>query len=255
MPYKLIHRKLNYSQFTSISLDEADKWSLLDRVDKKYILHESQLDGLLEKLFPDYFILQIGQQSILPYQTLYYDTEDFDMYHAHHNRKLNRYKIRIRTYLATGEKYLEIKFRSNKGRSEKTRIISENITQLKEGLPDDFIQKHTIYRAGELNPKLETSFYRTTLFHKVHHERVTIDREITFRKGDERKSIPGLVVLETKTPRHENSSLLINLLKETKILQMRMSKYCTGINLLYPHLKSNRFKERLNRLNIICYGK
>lgn len=241
--------------FEKISLSEADEWSLQDRVEKKYLLHFSHLEKLMEQLSSDYFILQIKDKTLLPYHTVYYDTDDFSMYHAHHNRKLNRYKIRIRTYLTTGEKYLEIKFRSNKGRSEKTRIISENITQLKDGLPEDFVQKHTIYKSREMSPKLETSFYRTTLFHKINHERVTIDREIAFRKGGYVNLLPGLVVLETKTLRHENSSLLISLLKETKILQMRMSKYCTGINLLYPHIKSNRFKEKLNKINSICNGK
>jgi hypothetical protein len=244
-----------YNQFTNISLEEADKWSLLDRVDKKFVMHDSQLEGLLQKLVNEYYILQIEGRSSLPYQTVYYDTDELSMYHVHHNRKLNRYKIRIRTYLSTGEKYLEIKFRSNKGRSEKTRIISENITELKEELPEEFIQRHTIYNSRELIPRLATSFFRTTLFHKKNHERVTIDREIAFQKGENKKILPGLVLLETKTLRHENSSMLIKVLKETKILQMRMSKYCTGINLLYPHVKSNRFKEKINKINSICYGK
>jgi len=223
-------------------------------VESKYILHESQLKEILEKLIPEYYVLLIRGKSILPYQTLYYDTEDFSMYHAHHNRKMNRYKIRIRTYLTSEERFLEIKFRSNKGRSEKTRIISENISGLPDGLHEDFIQNHTLYKSAELKPNMETSFFRTTLFHKTHHERITIDREIMFRNGNESVSLPGLVILEAKTPRHQNSSLLIRHLKETKILSMRMSKYCTGINLLYPQIKSNRFKERLNRINSICYG-
>jgi hypothetical protein len=112
------------------------------------------------------------------------------MYYAHHNRKLNRHKMRVRNYLATGESFLEVKFRSNKGRSEKTRIVSENITGHPEKFPEGFISQNSPYSPGELNNKLETSFERITLLNKNQRERITIDQNLSYKVNGEKKTCP-----------------------------------------------------------------
>lgn len=240
--------------FEKISLREADEWSLQDRVEKKYLLQISHLDKLLEQISSDYFILQIKNKNLLPYHTVYFDTVDFSMYYAHHNRKLYRYKIRIRNYLETGESFLEVKYRSNKGRSEKTRMMSEKITGHSKKFPEGFIEKHTPYSSIELESKIETNFERITLLNKNHRERITIDQNLLFKKNGEIKSLPGLVIVEAKTLRHSNSSPLLLFMKETGIYPLRISKYCTGIIMNYPGIKYNRFKNKLIQINKICHG-
>jgi hypothetical protein len=240
--------------FEKISLHEAGEWSLQDRVEKKYLMHISHLDKLMGQISSDYFILQINNKTLLPYHTVYFDTVDLSMYYAHHNRKLNRYKIRIRNYLETGESFLEVKYRSNKGRSEKTRMTSENITGHPETFPEGFIEQHTPYSDIELKAKVETNFERITLLNKNHRERITIDQNLRFRKDGETKSLPGLVIVEAKTLRHSNSSPLLLFMKETGIYPLRISKYCTGIIMNYPGVKYNRFKNKLIQINNICHG-
>lgn len=247
-------KQKNFPVFESISLDEANDWSLQDRVEKKYLINASMLNKLLEKLSSSYFILQINNQSLLPYHTLYYDTDEFSMYYAHHNRKLNRHKVRIRNYLATGESFLEVKFRSNKGRSEKTRIVSENITGHPEKFPEEFVAHNSPYSPCELSKKLETSFERITLLNRNQRERITIDQNLSYKVNGEIKNLPGLMIIEAKSMRHENSSPLTNFMKENRILSMRISKYCTGIIMNYPGIKYNRFKNKLLQINKICHG-
>ena len=43
------------------------------------------------------------------------------MFHNHHNGKLNRYKIRFRDYINTKNSFLEVKFKTNKGETIKSR--------------------------------------------------------------------------------------------------------------------------------------
>lgn len=247
-------KQITFPAFDSISLKEADDWSLQDRVEKKYLLHFSHLDKLMEQISPDYFILQIKNKTLLPYHTVYFDTTDFSMYHAHHNRKLNRHKVRIRNYLATGESFLEIKFRSNKGRSEKTRIVSENITEHPEKFPEEFIKKYSPYSPNVLSKKLETRFERITLLNKNQRERITIDQNLVYKANGATKNLAGLMIIEVKSMRHENPSALTAFMKETGIYPLRISKYCTGIIMNYPGVKYNRFKNKLIQINNICHG-
>jgi hypothetical protein len=44
-------------------------------------------------------------------------------YHAHHAGRVNRQKIRVRTYVETGSQFLEIKRHQKKGRTVKVRKL------------------------------------------------------------------------------------------------------------------------------------
>ena len=112
--------------FDPIRLDEMNEVKLMNRVDRKYWFHLDRLENLLHSIKNDYFILNIDGQSILPYATSYFDTTQNNMYTSHVNGKLNRYKVRRRTYVSTGISFLEVKFKSNKGKTIKNLIIIKN---------------------------------------------------------------------------------------------------------------------------------
>ena len=56
--------------FNSISLEEMSKVKLLDRMDKKYMLHADQLPEILALLRNDYFVLEIAQKNMRRTQPL-----------------------------------------------------------------------------------------------------------------------------------------------------------------------------------------
>jgi hypothetical protein len=101
-------------QMTPIGLDDMKAVRLMNRMDQKYMAAVTQLDALLERIAADYYVQHIEGNPLAPYRTLYFDTEDLAMYTMHHNKKLNRQKLRVRTYRSTDTTFFEIKNKDNK---------------------------------------------------------------------------------------------------------------------------------------------
>ena len=89
----------NLINFSPISLKEMDNVSLLKRVDTKFLTTEKKLLEILSLISSDYNILDIDDKRLMKYSTLYFDTNDKMLYNYHHNKKGNRYKIRMRKYV------------------------------------------------------------------------------------------------------------------------------------------------------------
>ena len=83
--------------------------SLMNRTDTKFVAGIERVRELLFMAKNDYFVQQTGGMRILSYYSVYFDTKTFDMYVAHQNGKLNRQKIRIRSYVDSGDNFLEVK--------------------------------------------------------------------------------------------------------------------------------------------------
>ena len=101
----------NLINFSSISLKEMDNVSLLKRVDTKFLTTEKKLLEILSLISSDYNILDIDDKRLMKYSTLYFDTNDKMLYNYHHNKKGNRYKIRMRKYVDSNICFLEVKKR------------------------------------------------------------------------------------------------------------------------------------------------
>ena len=231
--------------FNSVSLDEIDEVKLMNRIDRKYWFHISKLNELLDKVVPFYDILEINGQRLMEYKSAYFDTADNFMYIKHHNRKLNRYKVRRRTYLTTNDDFFEIKLKTNKKRTIKKRIATEfsSVDFLKS--EDYFLKEKSPFNTDELTNSLNNQFYRITLIHKEKLDRCTIDIQPKFWNSKGKISFDNLVVFELKRGRSLKSSPMVSLLRQMKIRQRGLSKYCTGRAFLEPELKRNAFKPRL----------
>jgi hypothetical protein len=80
------------AQMPSISLDEIKALALLDRLDVKFILHDSQLAQIMERVSGNYRVLEINGVRPGRYYTTYFDTPEFAMYRSHHNGLRVRHK-------------------------------------------------------------------------------------------------------------------------------------------------------------------
>ena len=236
------------SKFTPVSLEEIDAVKLMSRIDRKYWFHLSCLPHILEQTLPDYHILEIDGQRIMEYQTTYYDTADDSMYLKHHNRKMNRHKIRRRKYISTGTSFLEVKFKTNKKLTIKNRV--EASFEKNGFVPSElsFIQHQTAYPGQNLVPVLNNRFRRITLIHKDKLDRCTIDISPVFSNNNKKIEIQNLGIFELKRGRSLKSSPIVAILRQLKIRQRGMSKYCTGRALLEPGIKRNAFNPRLRFL-------
>ncbi|MEI7501680.1 MAG: polyphosphate polymerase domain-containing protein [Paludibacter sp.] len=240
--------------FEPISLEEMDAVHLMNRVDTKFLIGYSDLPELLKKTLIHYRVLEINDKRILPYSTIYFDTESAEMYMMHHNRKLSRFKIRRRSYIESGISFIEIKSKSNKGRTTKHRIP---IT--KEQFESRFLedQEHVFLnnitcQSTSLIPKLQNTFRRITLVDKSLTERVTLDIDLSYQNLSDGicKSVEGLVIIEMKQE-GARCSLFRESLNELRVSPGSMSKYCLGMVLVNPNIKSNRFKNKLRTINKI----
>ena len=242
-------------QFAAISLKEMDGVKLMNRTDTKFIFNIEQLTAILNKAKSMYNALQIENKRILDYKTLYFDTEDLLMYNLHQNGKLNRYKIRHREYLISNISFLEIKFKNNKERTIKKRIKRKVIEEQLAEKSEAFIEKHTKFDPKSLKPVLYNKFSRITLAHKTAKERITIDLNLAYEKGDKNKDLPFLVIAEVKQEGFSNLSDFIKILRSERIQPTGMSKYCVGTVLMNNDIKYNRFKTKLLTLNKLSNDK
>jgi hypothetical protein len=227
----------------------------MNRVDTKFLVAAHQLNILLDRALEHYRIVEIDGSRVIPYSTIYFDTEDTKMYMMHHNRKLNRYKIRMRSYIESEISFLEIKTKNNKGRTSKKRIGIENeqfkLMLLTEN-EQEFILKKTPYHPTLLKPQLQNLFRRITLVDNNLTERVTLDTCLTYKSliNGVANEVNGLIIIEMKQE-GANRSRFNAYLNELSILPKSMSKYCLGMVLVNPEIKSNRFKNKLRVINKI----
>jgi hypothetical protein len=241
----------------SITLEEMRDIHLMDRIDSKFVAPVSLLPQLLEEMLP-YFKVQINNgKRIAPYCTQYLDTPDLGLFIMHQNGKLNRQKIRIRSYVDSNLSFLEIKNKNNKGRTSKIRIpvhLShiQSITDLNDLR---FLEEHSIFESYKLEPSLANNFNRITLVNNQATERVTIDLDLSFRnyKTGDTQSLDHLMVLELKQDGWQHSYFR-DILNRLRIKQLSFSKYCMGSVLTNPNIKYNRFKKKWTIINKITHS-
>lgn len=245
---------MDIKNFKSISLDQMDKVKLMNRVDKKYWFNVSCLPAIFQAISDDYYALEIENNKVLKYSTTYYDTVSNQMFIAHHNGKLNRFKIRKRTYVVSGINFLEIKFKNNKGRTIKSRVPTLKCRTPLSSKEINFIKDNAPFTGLELSPVLNNEFSRITLVNKNFKERCTVDINLTFRESNKSVGLENLCVLEIKTDNNSAKSKIEKVLYESNLKPEGFSKYCMGRVLLDSSIKHNRFKQKIRQLEKILYS-
>lgn len=241
-------KNMKTNLFDSIKLKEMDQVRLMNRTDHKYWFHFDHLQELLQSINGNYYILKIDGETEFPYTTTYYDTTKNRMFTDHHNGKLNRYKVRRRSYVYSKISFLEVKFKSNKGRTIKKRIPAEfgNISFTEH--ENEFLSNHIPFNCNDLQPSLMNEFSRLTLVNKNFKERCTIDLNLQFKIADRKVALENLVIVEIKSNGNTGISLLAMSLRNQRIKVSSFSKYCVGRTVTDPDLKRNNFKRKIRSI-------
>lgn len=232
------------------SLPDQAALALMDRVDTKFVVPERLLCRCFDGLSGDYTLLEMEGRRQMAYDTLYFDTPGRQYYLDHHNGKLNRLKVRTRHYRNSGDSFLEVKHKNNRGRTVKERrALASSCPSLSElqGLMAELLDQS----ADRLSPTLSVRYHRRTLINPAHQERVTLDTDLSFQSAQSghRAVLPGLAVLELKSASLATESPLARRLKALGCRPVAFSKYCIGTALLEPEqVKTNRFKPILSSL-------
>jgi hypothetical protein len=224
---------------------------LLDRMDKKYTFPSFMLDEILMELKKEYKILTIGNKKFANYETRYFDTSDFEMYTRHHNRHLNRHKVRFRTYLDSNLHFCEVKFKTNKGRTIKKRVLRpvNDFTFTTEAL--ELLKRKTPYRGDDLQEAIRVYYKRITLVNNNMKERITIDFDLHYYQQGNTKGFPNMIIAEVKQEK-SGVSTFIELMKSLRIKDISISKYCLGVASLASGVKINNFKIKLHYVEKLC---
>ena len=237
-------------QMTPISLEEMKSVRLMKRTDTKFVTNLSQLEKLLAMACDKYYAQANNGMRIAGYRTVYWDTPvSHEMFRQHHCGHFPRTKVRARTYLDSGQSFLEIKKKDNHGKTRKKRIAVPSIEDIIDNhFGEEFLKEKTPYTFDTIIPTMENQFSRITLVNHNKTERLTIDFDVHFKNHEtgEEGEIENIVIIELKRDGRVASPIL-EMLRKLRIKPSGFSKYCIGSAITNPSLKINRFKKRLHR--------
>ena len=243
-----------------ITLGEMDSIKLMNRIDSKYC---TDMDTLLSVLADadrhGYRVLEVEGLRLSPYNSMYYDTDTLGMFLDHHNRRLVRQKVRTRVYVVSGQTFLEIKRKNNKGRTKKKRmeIPASDFADFRTNpKADEFLTRISGYIPEHLKPRMETLFDRITLVNAAKTERLTIDTHLRFVNHDTgvEAGLGPAVIIELKQDGRAESEMK-GILLDHRVKPIRVSKYCIGTTITNPHVKSGRFKVKVRRIEKVIHEK
>jgi hypothetical protein len=229
-----------------ISLDEMNTVRLLNRIDTKFVLREEEALAALARLGGRYRVLEIASRRLTHYETLCFDTDDWQLFRQHHAGAGTRYKVRSRAYVESDLVFLEVKRKQRvTRRTVKYRLPTPEMVTEIDGGATAFVNDYYPLAPGRLEIRLWNTFTRVTLVSTVRCERLTLDFDVRFQNDRSAASLGGLTIVEVKQQRLTCESDWMALMRARAIRPTGFSKYCVGVTLLYPEVKTNHFKPKL----------
>lgn len=240
----------------ALSLESLARVSLLDRVDRKYLIETSRLADFYSACHPTYAALDIGGARRFAYSTLYFDTVGFQLYRDHMVGKPRRCKIRVRDYVDSRSRFLEAKIKAADGRTSKLRLTMpfggepdpSGIRHLLMGAP--FAALPLSMKPDDLRPAVGVAYQRTTLASQHTEERITIDTALSWWSGGQRIQCQDLAVVEVKQ-NESMSSPVLDVLRRLGARQVAISKYCVGLAVLAPELPAGMYRHLARRMGLL----
>ena len=247
-----------------ISLEQLNAtMSLMERIDKKYLLHTDQLAELIKNLGDDYYVLNIQDKQIFSYDNVYMDTRDYAFYMQHQNGHKPRTKVRSRCYMDSNLAFFEFKQKNDEVTRkfryqyevENHGILNNEMIKFFEWLYSSF---YNVTPKELIFPSFGTRYRRCTLCSKNNDERITIDFDITLtdlRSKGKKVNLPeikldNLAIIESK-------STHITCKSHTTFADMgiqaynKCSKYCMAMIYYKRTDKIDSFEKTIARVDEI----
>ncbi len=207
---------------------------LLTRFDRKYLLRAPQACAVLKSLDPRTRVLEIDGRSRFHYESVYFDTPGLLSYRQSAHGRRRRFKVRTRSYLDSGQAFLEVKVRGDREITVKDRMVHDpvarnRLTTAGRRYAGEVLDGHGLDGsvAGVLAPSLVTRYRRATLVPPEPDVRVTVDTDLSWLDGHRELSVGGLVIVETKSGPHP--SAVDRRLWRAGHRPVSVSKYATGL--------------------------
>ena len=217
-----------------------DRASLQTRKDRKYVVSANALRDILAGLPDSTRILEIDGRRWFGYESVYFDTPEFDSYRLAACRRPSRFKVRTRTYVDSGAVYAEVKRKDGRCQTIKERIEVSDATDVGHAVRAfadrfDAVRPH----AADLVPVLTSRYQRATLMLPEHGVRFTIDADYECAGSDHQSAGISDLIVETKTS--GGPSLVDRALWAAGHRPVKISKFATGLAAMHPELPANRW--------------
>jgi hypothetical protein len=245
-------------RLSPISLESLNESAALQtRIDRKYVVDAEIAEALLVAAVNGQrsghtAVLEVDSMRTTDYETVYFDTDNFDLHRdAAHSRR-GRFKVRTRRYSTSDTAMLEIKTKSGRGETVKTRHQYPLGDRGRLTAGADLLIDDAVGRSGAavgLRPVLATTYQRITLHDRADQSRLTIDLDVVATDWRGEKVGLAAVVLESKSA--GSASGFDRQLWLLGVRPVRFSKYCTSLAALHPHLPSNKWHRTLQRHYVV----
>ena len=230
--------------------------ALQTRVDRKYLLAADELPGVLGGVDGGLAVLRIGERQGFGYHSTYFDTPDLEAFRLAGQGRRRRFKVRTRVYRDSGDAWLEVKTRGQRGATVKDRTPYEladagRLTPAARAFVARTLDERGVdgVDVAELVPALHTSYVRTTLLltDPGATSRATVDTGLVWRRPwtETALSVPDQVIVETKGGTVPSS--LDRALWRAGFRPGRISKYGAGLAALDDDLPSLKWHRLLNQ--------
>lgn len=223
--------------------------ALLNRVDTKYIVPASVVPALIAACAPTYRALVVDGERTFPYHTRYFDTPGLAFFRDHVTGRLPRRKVRIRSYERGGPCVLELKRKTNGGRTVKLRhaVDTNDASALRALTGAPFLDTGTP-GPDAIRATLDVAFTRATLVNVDLAERVTIDLDLAYASGPGQLTFAETAIVEVKQHRRTRSPVT-ELLRQARYRPTRVSKYCVGVAALLSPIPVPTYRRLLSHLH------
>jgi hypothetical protein len=234
-----------FAAFEPTTLDALGGAALADRLDVKFLVPIGALPTLLAPWTDRYRVLEVAGHRVSRYRTTYYDTDALRLYHDHLAGRAPRQKLRVREYLDSGSRFLELKEKTARGRTIKQRRpLAEDASPL-SGLGE--LPLAPALHGVPLSASLEVCYRRATLVARESAERITFDFDLAFRRGVDVVQHGAAVVVEVKRASRGRSPFL-DAARHWSRHTVGLSKYGMGLAALVPGIRRHRHLPALRRI-------
>jgi hypothetical protein len=221
------------------------------RHDRKYLLTAEEFSDVARALAPGLEVLEIDRRREFAYESRYFDTPELQTFREHLHRRVDRFKVRTRSYLDSGRSMFEVKLAGPLGGTNKRRIAHPfadrgRITASARGHLDAVLRRSGRRAPQELAVTCVTAYRRTTFVARDGSARLTCDHDMeVWNGGLAQRALRGHVLVEVKSA--AGSSFADRRLATHGIEPVSFSKYCAGLVMLRPELPAWPWKEALAR--------
>jgi VTC domain len=222
------------------------------RLDRKYLLPESVIEALLVVDPNGWKLDRVSGFASQRYETLYFDTAELQFFHSARGKHPLRSKVRLRRYLETDDRFLEVKRRNARGETTKVRTLWQgSLAAHTEFLRESLGAFPPMVE--ELQPVVLTAYQRVA-YRLGDLGRMTIDNSLRFGSHAgashyllDPLSLPSSeaqyaeqVIVETKSV-DEGPTPIDRILWNFGYRPQPLSKYALAIATFHPELPLNRW--------------